>query len=59
MDTQDTVQTLPYFFNQTLRLQFFSLLVFLWLLSEGGAYFFGKPADIKDGWIRYVQAIQR
>ena len=25
-----------------------------WLLFEGGVYFFGKPADINDGWIRYV-----
>ena len=23
-----------------------------------GDYFFGKPADFNDGWIRYVQAIQ-
>ena len=25
------------------------------LLFEGGIYFFGKPADINNGWIRYVQ----
>ena len=37
---------------------FYSLLVIVWLLFEGGVYFFGKPADINDGWIRYVQAIQ-
>ena len=31
----------------------------VWLLFEGGIYFIGKPADINDGWIRYVQAIHR
>ena len=31
---------------------------FVRLLFKGGAYFFGKPTDINDGWIRYVQAIQ-
>ena len=46
--------TLPYFFAY----YFFSLLVIVRLLFEGGVYFFGKPADINDGWIRYVQAIQ-
>ena len=25
---------------------------------EGGVYFFGKLTDIKDGWIRYIRAIQ-
>ena len=25
------------------------------LLFEGGVYFFGKPRDLNDGWIRYVQ----
>ena len=24
--------------------------VFVWLLFEGGGYFFGKPADMNDGW---------
>ena len=28
---------------------------FVRLLSEGGVYFFGKPGDINDGWIRYVR----
>ena len=43
-----------HFFNQTPRLLFFSLHVLVQLLFEGGVYFFGKPADFKDGWIRYV-----
>ena len=25
---------------------------FVWLLFKGGVYFFGKPRDINDGWIR-------
>ena len=25
------------------------------LLFEGGAYFFGKPGDVNDSWIRYVR----
>ena len=29
------------------------------LLFEGGIYFFGKPADINDGWINHVRMIQR
>ena len=46
----------PYFFNQTI----WPLLhVFVWLLFEGGVYFIGKLADSNEGWIRYVQAIQR
>ena len=28
------------------------------LLFKGGVYFFGKPTDINNGWIRYVWAIQ-
>ena len=28
------------------------------LLFEGGVYFFGKPADTNDSWIRYEQTIQ-
>ena len=40
------------------RLLFFSLQVLVRLLSEGGIYFFGKPADINDGWIRYIWVIQ-
>ena len=28
------------------------------LLSEGGVYFFGKPTDINNGWIRYVWVIE-
>ena len=48
------VSIVSYFFNQTPRLLFFSLLIFLRLLFEGGIYFF---ADINDGWIRYVRVI--
>ena len=32
----------------------FSLLAFVWLLFECSFHFFGNPADISDGWIRYV-----
>ena len=28
------------------------------LLFEGSVYFFGKPTDINNGWIRYVRVIQ-
>ena len=49
---------IPYFFNQTPRLIFISLLVSVWLLFEGAIYFFGKSADINDGWIRYARAIR-
>ena len=32
----------------------------MWLQFEGCVFFFiEKPADINDGWIRYVRAIQR
>ena len=37
---------------------FFLLLIFVWLLFEGGMYFLGKPADTNDGWTTYVKAIQ-
>ena len=37
---------------------FLLMHVFIWILFEGGVYFFEKPADINEGWIRYVQAIQ-
>ena len=41
---------LPYFFDQTTRCTF----VRSYYLRQ-----FRKPADINDGWIRYVRAIQR
>ena len=47
-------------FLQSDRLLFFFCCTFGaatiqgWLLFEGDVYFFGKPADINDGWIRYV-----
>ena len=32
---------------------------FFWqVLFEGSDYFCGKPADVNDGWIRYIRAIQ-
>ena len=50
----------PYLFNLMLWLFFFFFLlhVSVWLLFEGGVYFFGKPADINDSWIRYIRAMQ-
>ena len=53
-----TLQELPYFFDTDVAatvsfLLIFSLLVqFVRLLFEGDIYFFGKPTDINDGWIR-------
>ena len=47
---------LPYFFDQTTRLlgaRFCEATI------QGRRYFIGKPADINDGWIRYIRAIQR
>ena len=48
------IMGIPYFFDQTPRLLFLSLHVSVWLLFEVGVYFFGKPANINDSWIRYV-----
>ena len=41
-----------------LLLIFVQLLFLGSLLFEGSVYFFWKPADINDGWIKYVWAIQ-
>ena len=49
---------LLHFFDELPRLLFCSLLVFVQLLFEGGIYFFRKPADINDGWIRYIPVRQ-
>ena len=54
---------IPYFFDQTLRLLLFLLLIFVWLLFKGGYYsrghsFSWKSAVINGSWIRYVRAIQ-
>ena len=38
----------PYFFDQTPQLLFIFMLVFVWLLFEGGVYFIGKPTDINN-----------
>ena len=54
--TDASIRTMPYFFDQTPWLLFFSLLVFLWLLFGGSVYFFGKSVGINDGWIKYAQA---
>ena len=32
---------------------------FVWLLFEGGIYFFGKPGDTNDGWIGYEEVRHR
>lgn len=50
---------IPYLFDQMPRTFFFLLLVFVQLLFEGGIQVFGKPTDVNDGWIRYIQAIQQ
>ena len=50
-----------YFFDQAPWLLFFFLLLTgIWgrLLFEGGIYFFGKPADINNSWLRYIQVRQ-
>ena len=58
------VAVIPYFFNQTLRLLFFSLQVLVGLLFEGGYYLrvafisLASPQTLNDGWLRYVRAIQ-
>ena len=50
------VHAYPYFFNQTPRLLFILLHArFVRLLIEGGIYFFWKPWDVNDGWMRYVR----
>ena len=36
----------------------FLLHLFVRLLFEGSVYFFGKPADINNSWIKYIRAIQ-
>jgi len=35
----------------------FVATIWRWLLFEDGICFCEKPADINDGWIRYVRAI--
>ena len=49
---------MTYFFNQMPQLLFILLHVFVRLLFEGGVYFFGKPSDTNNSWIRYIQTIQ-
>ena len=41
---------IPYFFYQA---TIYFAVRFVWLLFEGGIYFFGKPGGINDSWIRY------
>ena len=54
---------LPYFFDQTPQLLFNLQLVscgyYLRVATtQGSVCFFGKPGDINDSWIRYVQVKQ-
>ena len=49
---------IPYFFDQTPQLPFFSLFVLVQLLIKGGVYFIGKPVDSNHDWIRYMEVIQ-
>ena len=37
---------------------FFLLHVFVWLLFEGGVYFFGNPTHTNNGRMRYVRVIR-
>ena len=39
---------IPYFFDWTLRLLFFSLFILVWLLFKGSVYFVGKLVDSYD-----------
>ena len=48
------IMGIPYFFDQTLWLLLLSLHVSVRVLFEVGVYFFGKPANIDDSWIRYI-----
>ena len=44
---------IPYFFNQMPRPPFFFFLLgFVRVLFEGGVFYFRKPIDINDSWIR-------
>ena len=49
---------LPYFFDQTPWLLFYSLFFLVWLVFEGSLYFIGEAADSNDGWNKYMWAIQ-
>ena len=49
---------IPYFFDQTPQLLFYSLFILAQLLIEGGVYFVGRLLDGNNGWIRYMLAIQ-
>ena len=41
--------SIPYFFDQTSWLLYFSLLVLVRLILEGGVYVIRKPVDSNDG----------
>ena len=47
---------IQYLFDQMLRLQFFFAARFCAATIQGQCYFFGKPADINDDRMKYVQA---
>ena len=49
---------IPYFFDQTPQLLFYSLFILVQLLIEGGVYFVGRLLDGNNGSIRYMRAIQ-
>ena len=40
---------IPYFFDQTPQLLFYSLFILVQLLIEGGVYFVGRLLDGNDG----------
>ena len=42
----------------SIRWHGYSLHVSVWLLFGGGVYFIGTPAEINDGWKRYIRVIQ-
>ena len=41
--------SIPYFFDQTSWLLYFSLLILVRLILEGGVYVIGKPVDSNNG----------
>ena len=50
--------TVTVFLRSDATATIFLLLGFVRPLFEGGIYFSRKPADINNGWIRYVRVIQ-
>ena len=58
---QQQLNKVQYFFDQTPWLLLFLPLAFvrLHVVFKDGIYFFGKPADINNSWIKYEQVIQQ